>query len=58
MLFCVTVWVATQAMFGQEMWILQANYPGGGDAYWNNNIAVWYVDWGTTSVIVLQLMNA
>ena len=57
MVFSVTVWVATQAMFGQKMWLLDSNFPGGPHAYWRKNIAVWYIDWGTTAIIILQLMT-
>ena len=57
MVFSITVWVATQALFGQKMWLLEADFPGGPDAYWSANIWVWYMDWGTTAVILLQLMT-
>ncbi|KAG8221507.1 hypothetical protein J3R82DRAFT_1722 [Butyriboletus roseoflavus] len=57
MMFLVTVWIITQAIFGEEMWLLQSDYPGGADAYWQQNIAVWYMDWGTTAVVILQLMT-
>ncbi|KAG9311430.1 hypothetical protein JVU11DRAFT_8543 [Chiua virens] len=57
MLFLVTVWVATQAFFGEKMWILDSNFPGGPDVYWKANISVWYMDWGTTAVVLLQLMT-
>ncbi|KAF8132481.1 hypothetical protein EV363DRAFT_1449391 [Boletus edulis] len=57
MVFSVTVWVATSAIFGQNMWLLHSNFPGGQDAYWKNNFSVWYMDWSTTAVIVLQLMT-
>ncbi|KIJ62281.1 hypothetical protein HYDPIDRAFT_94771, partial [Hydnomerulius pinastri MD-312] len=57
MLFCVTVWVATQAIFGQEMWLLDRNYPGGPSEYWANYISAWYMDFGMTAVILLQLMT-
>jgi hypothetical protein len=57
MMLSITVWVATQALFGQQMWLLESDFPGGPDAYWSANIWVWYMDWGTTSVIILQLMT-
>ena len=57
MVFLVTVWVATQAIFGEQMWLIDPNFPGGPDAYWKTNISDWYMDWGTTAVITLQLMT-
>ncbi|KAG9309618.1 hypothetical protein JVU11DRAFT_10279 [Chiua virens] len=57
MLFLVTIWVAGQAFFGEKMWILEASYPGGPEEYYKQNISVWYVDWGTTAVVLLQLMT-
>ncbi|KAF8443961.1 hypothetical protein L210DRAFT_3533263 [Boletus edulis BED1] len=57
MVLLVTVWVATSAVFGEKMWLLDSNFPGGPDAYLQENISVWYLDWGTTSVILLQLMT-
>ena len=56
MVFLITVWVATQALFGQNMW-LDPDFPGGPDAYWRANIGVWYMGWGMVAVIVLQLMT-
>ena len=57
MVFLTTVWIATQALFGQNMWLLDADFPGGPDAYWKVNIGVWYMGWATIAVIVLQLMT-
>lgn len=57
MVFAITVWVVTQAIFGEEMWLLQSDYAGGPNAYWEQNISVWYMDWGSTAVIMLQLMT-
>ncbi|KAF8443932.1 hypothetical protein L210DRAFT_3476449 [Boletus edulis BED1] len=57
MVFSVTVWVATSAIFGQNMWLLDSDFPGGPDAYWSKNISAWYMDWSMTAVIILQLMT-
>ncbi|KAF8556746.1 hypothetical protein OG21DRAFT_551055 [Imleria badia] len=57
MVFLITVWIATKAIFGQKMLLLDADFPGGPDAYWKANIGVWYMDWATMTVIVLQLMT-
>ncbi|KAF8132479.1 hypothetical protein EV363DRAFT_108745 [Boletus edulis] len=55
MVFLITVWVATSAIFGQKLWLM--DFPGGPDAYWQKHISDWYLDWGTTAVILLQLMT-
>ncbi|KAF8556744.1 hypothetical protein OG21DRAFT_551315 [Imleria badia] len=57
MVFSITVWVATQAIFGQRMWLLDSGFPGGPFAYWKANLSVWYMDWSTVEVIILQLMT-
>ena len=57
MVFLITVWIATEAIFGQHMWLLDSDFPGGPDAYLQANIGVWYMDWGAIGVIVLQLMT-
>ncbi|KAG6376836.1 hypothetical protein JVT61DRAFT_1862 [Boletus reticuloceps] len=55
MVILITVWVATSAIFGQKLWLM--DFPGGPDAYWEKHISDWYLDWGTTAVILLQLMT-
>ena len=57
MLLMITIWISTQAIFGEKMWLEDANFPGGPDSYWASNISVWYMDWGTTAITVLQLMT-
>lgn len=57
MLLMITLWVSTQAVFGEEMWLVNAGYPGGPDAYWASYASVWYMDLGTTAITVLQLMT-
>lgn len=57
MAFLITVWVITTAVFCQKVWLQDSNYPGGPDAYFGANISDWYLDWGTTAVIILQLMT-
>ena len=51
-----TVFVATGAAFGEEMWIVNANYPGGMDAYFGDFVSVWYQTFGTAASIVLNLL--
>ncbi|KAF8419045.1 hypothetical protein L210DRAFT_3577802 [Boletus edulis BED1] len=50
MIFLITVWVSTPVIFGQKMWILDPV------AFAKENISAWYMDWGTSAVIILQLM--
>lgn len=57
MCFLITIWVATQALFGEEMWIVHRTYQGGPSEYWADHISAWYMDFGTTAVITLQLMT-
>ncbi|KAI9568748.1 hypothetical protein HD554DRAFT_2097758, partial [Boletus coccyginus] len=57
MVFSVTVWVASQAIFGENMWLLNSDFPGGAYAYWNTMLSVWYMTWRTVEVIILQLMT-
>lgn len=57
MLLMITIYVAVEAVFGEEMWIVHANYPGGSAAYLADNAAVWYQTLGSVASIVLNLMS-
>lgn len=57
MLLMTSLWIPTQAVFGEKMWLEDTNYPGGVDAYWTANDTVWYMDLGTAAIAVLQLMT-
>ncbi|KAI0631495.1 hypothetical protein C8Q77DRAFT_1035889, partial [Trametes polyzona] len=52
-----TVFVVTEALFGEEMWIVHADYPGGHDAYLADFASVWYQTWGTAASILLNLLS-
>ncbi|KAI0746599.1 hypothetical protein C8Q80DRAFT_781618 [Daedaleopsis nitida] len=56
-LVLITIYWTTQVYFGQEMWIVHADYPGGMDAYLADNVAVWYQTWGSAAVQVCALMT-
>ncbi|OCH85531.1 hypothetical protein OBBRIDRAFT_762823 [Obba rivulosa] len=56
LLLLTTVNIATEAVFGEEMWIVNANFPGGADAYLGANASVWYQTMGTTSFVALNLL--
>lgn len=51
-----TIYWTTQTYFGEQMWIVHADYPGGMDAYLADNVAVWYQTWGSAAVMVSNLM--
>lgn len=52
-----TIYWTTQAYFGQMMWVIHTDYPGGQDAYWNDFASVWYQTWGTVACVMCNLMN-
>ena len=57
LLFLITIFVAVQAVFGEEMWIVNADFEGGSAAYLETHASVWYQTWGTAASIALQLMS-
>ena len=57
MLLLVTVWIANDAVFGQKMWLLDRNYPGGPMAYAEAYATSVYMDFGTTAIFILQQMT-
>ncbi|KAF8549710.1 hypothetical protein OG21DRAFT_1420900 [Imleria badia] len=57
MLVLITIWVAALAMFGQKMWLLDRNYPGGPMAYHTANSSSLYMDCGRMALIILQQMT-
>ncbi|KAM5540177.1 hypothetical protein V8D89_006317 [Ganoderma adspersum] len=52
-----TIYVATEAVFGQEMWIEHASYSGGQNEYLRDHESVWYQTLGTSASIVLNLLS-
>ncbi|EIW52707.1 uncharacterized protein TRAVEDRAFT_53147 [Trametes versicolor FP-101664 SS1] len=52
-----TIFVATEAVFGEEMWIVNADYPGGQNAYLVDFASVWYQTFGTAASILLNLLS-
>ena len=57
MLILVTILIATAAVFGQEMWVIQTSYPGGPAAYWKLNQSLWYLYLQHVAIAILQLMT-
>ncbi|KAI0325798.1 hypothetical protein GY45DRAFT_1374472 [Cubamyces sp. BRFM 1775] len=52
-----TIFWTTQAYFGEMMWIVHSDYPGGADAYWIDFGSVWYQTWGMAACVVCNLLN-
>ncbi|KAI0739351.1 hypothetical protein C8Q80DRAFT_1111133 [Daedaleopsis nitida] len=52
-----TVYVATESVFGEQMWITNEDYPGGPGAYLADYASVWYETLGTAASIVLNLFG-
>ncbi|KAI0710880.1 hypothetical protein C8Q76DRAFT_811128 [Earliella scabrosa] len=57
LLLMITIYVAVQAVFGEKMWIVHADYPGGSAQYLADNVAVWYETLGSAASVVLNLMS-
>ncbi|KAG1744677.1 uncharacterized protein EDB91DRAFT_1220872 [Suillus paluster] len=57
LLFLITIFVATQSVLGQEMWVINAGYPGGAAAYFAAYVSAWYQTMGSVASILLQLMS-
>ncbi|KAI0755664.1 hypothetical protein C8Q74DRAFT_1360755 [Fomes fomentarius] len=57
MLLLITVYMSTEAVFGQEMWIVNSNFPGGATAWFAENASVWYQTLGTASSVALNLLS-
>ncbi|PCH43214.1 hypothetical protein WOLCODRAFT_121651, partial [Wolfiporia cocos MD-104 SS10] len=56
LLLLITIYVAVQSVFGEEMWIVNASFPGGQDAYLAEYASVWYQTMGTTASFILNLL--
>ncbi|EMD31797.1 hypothetical protein CERSUDRAFT_77882 [Gelatoporia subvermispora B] len=56
-LLLITIYMSTEAVFGEEMWIVNDLFPGGADAWFNINAAVWYQTMGTAAFVVLNFMT-
>ncbi|KAL6306352.1 hypothetical protein BKA93DRAFT_729644 [Sparassis latifolia] len=52
-----TIYVAAEAVFGEEMWIVNADYPGGSAAYLEEFASVWYQTLGSTASILMNLLT-
>ncbi|OCH86031.1 hypothetical protein OBBRIDRAFT_738777 [Obba rivulosa] len=57
LLFLITIYMSTEAIFGEEMWIVNFDFPGGADAWFAVNAAVWYQTMGTASFVFLNWLT-
>lgn len=53
MILLITVWIITEAYFGEELWVLSRTLSGGSSL----RARVWFFGCGTLAIIVLQLMT-
>lgn len=56
LLLLITINISTTAVFGEEMWIVHATFPGGPAAWFAANVNIWYQTLGTTSVVALNCL--
>ncbi|OCH85525.1 hypothetical protein OBBRIDRAFT_798064 [Obba rivulosa] len=54
LLILITIFMATDAVFGEELWVVNQNFPGGTEAWFGLNVSVWYQTMGTASVVALN----
>ncbi|RDX40715.1 hypothetical protein OH76DRAFT_307773 [Lentinus brumalis] len=57
MLCLITIYMSTEAVFGQEMWVVNADFPGGALAWFAKNADVWYQTLGTASSVFLNMLS-
>ena len=50
-------WSAVDTVFGEIMWITNADYPGGSGAYLAAYAAVWYQTMGTAATVLLSFLS-
>ena len=56
MLILITMRVASEGVYGQKMWLVDRDYPGGPLAYGVAHASDAYMDLGAAAVVVLQQM--
>lgn len=57
LLIMITIFLIVQAIFGEQMWITNENYPGGTAGYFADHSAIWYETLGSAAGVVLSLMS-
>ncbi|KAI0631478.1 hypothetical protein C8Q77DRAFT_139543 [Trametes polyzona] len=57
LLVLITIYMSTEAVFGEEMWIVHGSDPGGPAAFLGANANIWYQTMGTTASVVLNMFS-
>ncbi|KAL6306350.1 hypothetical protein BKA93DRAFT_729653 [Sparassis latifolia] len=57
LLVLTTIYMAVESVFGEEMWIVNAEFPGGDGAYLATYASVWYQTMGTAASFALNLLS-
>ncbi|KAM5531445.1 hypothetical protein V8D89_014902 [Ganoderma adspersum] len=57
LLILITIYMSTEAVFGQEMWIVRSGDPGGSAAFLAKNVNIWYQTMGTTASVILIVLS-
>lgn len=57
LLVLMTIMYATNAIFGEEMYVVNTDYPGGMQAYLAENVNVWYQTLGSAAPVTANLMG-
>ena len=52
-----TIFFATQAFFGEDMWIVNEDFPGGSAVWFVENAAIWYQTFGTTACVIQNAVS-
>ncbi|KAI0354405.1 hypothetical protein OH77DRAFT_1496712 [Trametes cingulata] len=57
LLLLITIYMSTEAVFGEEMWIVHRDTPGGSLEFLEENADVWYQTMGTTASVILNVLS-
>lgn len=52
-----TIGSAVNAYFGEAMWIIGRNIPGGPPAFWAENVNIWYQIMGTAASVLQAIAS-
>ena len=57
LLVLITIYMSTEAVFGEEMWIVNQNTPGGPLGFLVENADIWYQTMGTGACVLLTVFS-
>ena len=57
LLVMITIFLIVQAIFGEEMWIVNEGYPGGSAQYFADHSAVWYQTFGSAAGVAINAVS-